>query len=58
MKIDIDPNFNESCFPPIQDLFLFKLISKIFPVSDFQHSIVTPTLLLMGQCLLQVIFFN
>ncbi|XP_071947944.1 nucleolar protein 14-like [Antedon mediterranea] len=38
-------------YPPSDVLFCFKLISVIFPTSDFKHPVVTPTLLFMGHIL-------
>jgi hypothetical protein len=37
----------------LSDLLLFKLIANLYPVSDFQHPVITPTLVLMCQCLSQ-----
>src|SRR5436190_2145655 len=45
-------------FPKITDLFLFKLLGKIFDTSDFHHIIVTPILLLMGQYMAQCQVIN
>jgi nucleolar protein 14 len=45
-------------FPEITDLFLFKLLGKIFSTSDFHHNIITPTLLLIGQYLSQCQVIN
>ncbi|RIA96440.1 nucleolar protein 14 [Glomus cerebriforme] len=45
-------------FPKITELFLFKLLGKIFPTSDFHHNIITPTLLLIGQYLAQCQVIN
>jgi len=42
-----------SCWPQPSQLLLLKLIAVLFPVSDFRHAVVTPALLLMGQCLAQ-----
>ena len=35
-------------------IILFKLIGLLFPTSDYQHSVVTPAMLFMGQLLLKV----
>ena len=35
-------------------IILFKLIGLVFPTSDYQHSVVTPAMLFMGQLLLKV----
>ncbi|GBB85519.1 hypothetical protein RclHR1_12000011 [Rhizophagus clarus] len=54
-KIDYQRNnlAESNKFPEITDLFLFKLLGKIFSTSDFHHNIITPTLLLIGQYLSQ-----
>jgi len=40
-----------SVFPSFGTIFMFRLIGHVFPVTDYKHAIVTPTLILMGQCL-------
>jgi len=40
-----------SVFPSFGNIMLFQLIGKVFPVTDFKHAIITPSLVLMGQCL-------
>ncbi|XP_019851848.1 PREDICTED: nucleolar protein 14-like [Amphimedon queenslandica] len=34
-------------FPSLSDIILFKLIAAVFPTSDYQHPVVTPSLHLM-----------
>jgi nucleolar protein 14 len=41
----------ERCWPSTGTLLLLKLQSLLFSVTDYRHVIVTPTLLLLGQCL-------
>ncbi|KAK3912794.1 Nucleolar protein 14 [Frankliniella fusca] len=38
-------------FPGVETLLFFKLISLLFPTSDFRHPVVTPALVFMGQML-------
>ncbi|XP_035673033.1 nucleolar protein 14-like [Branchiostoma floridae] len=38
-------------YPAVDTLLLFKLVSVIFPTSDFRHSVVTPAMLFMAQIL-------
>ncbi|XP_070540572.1 nucleolar protein 14-like [Ptychodera flava] len=38
-------------YPGLDSLLYFKLVSLLFPTSDFSHSVVTPTMLYMGQIL-------
>jgi len=40
-----------SCMPSFHHLLYFKLLSGIFPVSDFRHHVMTPAMLIMGECL-------
>ncbi|XP_072177495.1 nucleolar protein 14-like [Diadema setosum] len=40
-------------FPSLHVLMYFKLVSVLFPTSDFRHSVVTPTMLFMGAILSQ-----
>ncbi|CAH1757334.1 4928_t:CDS:10 [Entrophospora sp. SA101] len=40
-----------SLFPNSSELFLLKILSLIFPTSDFHHPVVTPSMLLMCQYL-------
>ncbi|XP_030841150.1 nucleolar protein 14 [Strongylocentrotus purpuratus] len=42
-----------STFPSLDVLLYFKLVSALFPTSDFRHSVVTPTMLFMGAILSQ-----
>ncbi|RNA32622.1 nucleolar 14 [Brachionus plicatilis] len=44
---------NERKIPQLDILFTFKLISSIFPTSDFRHQIITPCLLIMARYLIQ-----
>lgn len=39
------------CFPGVDTLIFLKLISLLFPTSDFRHPVVTPALVFMGQIL-------
>ncbi|KAJ5077680.1 nop14 [Anaeramoeba ignava] len=38
-------------FPEIIDIFKFRLFSILFPVTDFRHPVITPTLLLINEIL-------
>ncbi|KAI8492824.1 nucleolar complex protein 14 [Branchiostoma belcheri] len=38
-------------YPAVDTLLLLKLVSVIFPTSDFRHSVVTPAMLFMAQIL-------
>ncbi|XP_011505256.1 PREDICTED: nucleolar protein 14 homolog [Ceratosolen solmsi marchali] len=38
-------------YPKLDTLFLFKLVSILYPTSDFRHPIVTPCLVFMSQIL-------
>nr|CAD7201302.1 unnamed protein product [Timema douglasi] len=40
-------------FPDLDTLIFFKLVSLLFPTSDFRHQVVTPALVFMGQLLSQ-----
>ncbi|KZC12171.1 PREDICTED: nucleolar protein 14 homolog [Dufourea novaeangliae] len=40
-------------YPNLDTLIFFKLVSLIFPTSDFRHPVVTPCLIFMTQCLLR-----
>ncbi|XP_034941033.1 nucleolar protein 14 homolog [Chelonus insularis] len=40
-------------YPGLDTLILFKLVSLIFPTSDFRHPVVTPSLVFMSQILLR-----
>lgn len=44
---------NKTRFPYLDTIIFFKLVALLFPTSDFQHSVVTPTMLFMGQILVQ-----
>ncbi|XP_047352616.1 nucleolar protein 14 homolog [Vespa velutina] len=43
---------NRKQYPNIDTLIIFKLVSLLFPTSDFRHVIVTPCLIFMSQILL------
>ncbi|KAF7403186.1 hypothetical protein HZH68_005980 [Vespula germanica] len=43
---------NKKQYPNIDTLIIFKLVSLLFPTSDFRHVIVTPCLIFMSQILL------
>ncbi|CAG8556427.1 17304_t:CDS:10 [Acaulospora colombiana] len=49
----MDDKSSKSPFPYFSELVLLKILSQIFPTSDFHHTVVTPTTLLMGQYLAQ-----
>ncbi|CAG8519627.1 9906_t:CDS:10 [Cetraspora pellucida] len=49
---------SKSMFPTISEFILLRIISQIFPTSDFRHPVVTPALLLMAQYLAQCPFSN
>ncbi|XP_076163740.1 nucleolar protein 14 homolog l(3)07882 [Ptiloglossa arizonensis] len=40
-------------YPDLDTLIFFKLVSLIFPTSDFRHPVVTPCLIFMSQILLR-----
>merc|ERR1712166_703028 len=40
-----------SCMPSAADLLYLRLLTRIFPSSDFRHNVLTPALLLVGECL-------
>lgn len=44
-------NTSNSVWPNVPSLFFFKLLSNIYPVSDYQHTIITPSLLILGEYL-------
>ncbi|XP_063992037.1 nucleolar protein 14 homolog [Diachasmimorpha longicaudata] len=44
---------NQKEFPDLKTLILFKIISLLFPTSDFRHPVVTPALVFMSQILLR-----
>ncbi|XP_071827563.1 nucleolar protein 14-like isoform X2 [Apostichopus japonicus] len=53
-------DFKEVCerkgigrYPSTSVLLYFKLLSLVFPTSDFKHCVITPTLLFMGEILSQ-----
>lgn len=50
--------WNEKKFPTLSTLFTFKLISILFPTSDFRHQITTPCLLIMTRYLMEVSHFS
>lgn len=41
------------CWPSPGDLAFFRAVQAVFPVSDFQHVVVSPAQLLLGQFLVQ-----
>ncbi|CAG8612632.1 20514_t:CDS:2, partial [Gigaspora rosea] len=44
---------SKSMFPTISEFILLRILSQVFPTSDFHHPVVTPALLLMAQYLAQ-----
>ncbi|XP_076230915.1 nucleolar protein 14 homolog l(3)07882 [Calliopsis andreniformis] len=42
---------NKKKYPSLDTLIFFKLVSLIFPTSDFRHPVVTPCLIFMSQIL-------
>ncbi|XP_058803660.1 nucleolar protein 14 homolog [Phymastichus coffea] len=44
---------NQKMYPDLNTLSLFKLVSILYPTSDFRHPIVTPCLVFMSQILLR-----
>ncbi|XP_031834116.2 nucleolar protein 14 homolog l(3)07882 [Nomia melanderi] len=44
---------NKKKYPFLDTLIFFKLVSLIFPTSDFRHCVVTPCLIFMSQILLR-----
>ncbi|XP_054015738.1 nucleolar protein 14 homolog [Hylaeus anthracinus] len=44
---------NKKKYPELDTLIFFKLVSLIFPTSDFRHPVVTPCLIFMSQILLR-----
>ncbi|XP_076625217.1 nucleolar protein 14 homolog l(3)07882 [Colletes latitarsis] len=44
---------NKKKYPDLDTLIFFKLVSLIFPTSDFRHPVVTPCLIFMSQILLR-----
>ncbi|XP_011161923.2 nucleolar protein 14 homolog [Solenopsis invicta] len=44
---------NKTTYPNMQMLIFFKLVSLLFPTSDFRHPVVTPCLVFMSQILLK-----
>ncbi|XP_076681466.1 nucleolar protein 14 homolog l(3)07882 isoform X1 [Andrena cerasifolii] len=44
---------NKHKYPGLDTLIFFKLVSLIFPTSDFRHPVVTPCLIFMSQILLR-----
>ncbi|KAL0120714.1 hypothetical protein PUN28_008408 [Cardiocondyla obscurior] len=44
---------NRTRYPDMDTLILFKLVSLLFPTSDFRHPVVTPCLIFMSQILLR-----
>ncbi|XP_002742430.1 nucleolar protein 14-like [Saccoglossus kowalevskii] len=48
---DLCEKKNKRKYPGLDMLLYFKLVSILFPTSDFRHSVVTPTVLFMSQVL-------
>ncbi|KAF0446050.1 Nop14-like protein [Gigaspora margarita] len=44
---------SKSMFPTISEFILLRILSQVFPTSDFHHPVVTPAQLLMAQYLAQ-----
>ncbi|KAG7200751.1 hypothetical protein KM043_001298 [Ampulex compressa] len=44
---------NKKRYPDMDTLLFFKLVSLLFPTSDFRHPVVTPCLVFMSQILLR-----
>ncbi|EFN90002.1 Nucleolar protein 14 [Harpegnathos saltator] len=44
---------NRRKYPDMSTIIFFKLVSLLFPTSDFRHPVVTPCLVFMSQILLQ-----
>ncbi|KYN32734.1 Nucleolar protein 14 [Trachymyrmex septentrionalis] len=44
---------NKTKYPGVDTLIFFKLVSLLFPTSDFRHPITTPCLIFMSQILLK-----
>ncbi|XP_036146069.1 nucleolar protein 14 homolog [Monomorium pharaonis] len=44
---------NKTRYPDMDTLIFFKLVSLLFPTSDFRHPVVTPCLVFMSQILLK-----
>ncbi|KAF7992349.1 hypothetical protein HCN44_001674 [Aphidius gifuensis] len=44
---------NQRKYPTLDTLILFKIISLLFPTSDFRHPVVTPCIVFMSQILLR-----
>lgn len=44
---------NKTKYPDMDTLIFFKLVSLLFPTSDFRHPVVTPCLIFMSQILLK-----
>ncbi|KAK0092627.1 hypothetical protein PV326_001004 [Microctonus aethiopoides] len=44
---------NPKKYPGLDTLILFKIVSLLFPTSDFRHPVVTPCLVFMSQILLR-----
>ncbi|KAK0182608.1 hypothetical protein PV327_000728 [Microctonus hyperodae] len=44
---------NQKKYPGLDTLILFKIVSLLFPTSDFRHPVVTPCLVFMSQILLR-----
>ena len=40
-----------TCFPSLGRLLLLRVLAHVFPVTDFRHPIITPTVLFLCQCL-------
>lgn len=49
-----DETISSTVWPDVGDLMLLKLISHIFPTSDYRHNVVTPTMLMMCEWLVRL----
>lgn len=49
-----DSDEGSSRLPEVHQLLRLKLISTVFPTSDFRHNVITPCLLFMCECLSRV----
>ena len=38
-------------FPKIHEILWLKSLTTLFPVTDFKHPVITPAMLLIGECL-------
>ena len=51
--VGIDDETDFTAWPSTGQLFLLRAVGHIFPVTDFRHTIISPTLLFLGQILAQ-----